>query len=149
MEQSFLDRILLSCTLKISFCRNRRLNLQIHITLSCRLFFINTPPFTFKSISMVFIIYSTFRATTIDNAYPSARAQAWVCGRSLDGLWIFCLLWVLCVNQRDVCCVGLITYPEESYRFWCDWVWLWSLDNGEVLAKYVLLRHGIKWQRGV
>ena len=31
-------------------------------------------------------------------------------------------------------CVELITHPEESYRLWCVWVWLWSRDTEEVLA---------------
>jgi len=33
-------------------------------------------------------------------------------------------------------CVGLITVPEESYRVWCVWVWLWILNNDEALADW-------------
>jgi hypothetical protein len=56
-----------------------------------------------------------------------------------------CLLWVLC-TVRYCPFVGLITRPEESYR-----VWLWSLDIGEALAHWEMLRHGenmtLYWQR--
>ena len=36
---------------------------------------------------------------------------------------------------RDFC-VGLITWPEESYRVCCVWVWSWSLDNEEAVAHW-------------
>ena len=31
--------------------------------------------------------------------------------------------------------LGLITYPEESYRVWCVWVWSWSLYNEAVAPR--------------
>jgi hypothetical protein len=37
---------------------------------------------------------------------------------------------VVCCTGRGLCCVGLISRPEESYRVWCVWVCSWSLDNG-------------------
>jgi hypothetical protein len=39
-------------------------------------------------------------------------------------------------------CVGLITRLEESYRLCCVWVWSWSLDNEEALARWGLLCQG-------
>jgi hypothetical protein len=39
-----------------------------------------------------------------------------------------------CVLSIRGLCVGLVTCPEKSYRVWCVWVSLWSLDNEEVLA---------------
>jgi hypothetical protein len=43
------------------------------------------------------------------------------------------------VSGRGLC-DGLITRPEESYRWWCVWVWSWSLNNEEALTNYGLLR---------
>jgi hypothetical protein len=52
----------------------------------------------------------------------AARSKAWVCGRSLagivglnpsGGMFVSCECSVL--SSRGFC-VGLITYPEESYR---------------------------------
>ena len=40
---------------------------------------------------------------------------------------------VVCCAGRGLC-VGLITRPEESYRLWCAWVWMWCLDNEGGLA---------------
>jgi hypothetical protein len=44
----------------------------------------------------------------------------------------------VCREFRDLSgrglCFGLIIPPEESYRLWCDWVWLWNLDSEEALA---------------
>jgi len=57
--------------------------------------------------------------------------------------WIF-VTCECCVLSGRGFCVGLITYPEESYRAWCVWVWLWSLDNQEVLAHLGLLHYGGK-----
>jgi hypothetical protein len=56
----------------------------------------------------------------------AARAEAWVCDRSLSGIAgsnpaggvdVF-LLWY-CVLSGKYLCVGLITPPEESYCLWC------------------------------
>jgi hypothetical protein len=81
----------------------------------------------------------------------AARSKAWFCGRSLTGIvgsnpggkWmsVSCEYYVL--SSRSLC-VGLITRPEESYRVWCVWVWLWILDNEEALAQWGVLRHGRK-----
>jgi len=69
------------------------------------------------------------------------RSNAWVCGSSLAGIAgqnppgarmsISFECWV--VSDRGFC-VRLIIHLEESYREWCVWVWLWSLDNEEALA---------------
>jgi len=45
---------------------------------------------------------------------------------------------VCCVLSSTGACVGLITRPEDSYRVWCVWVCLWSLDNEEALAHWGL-----------
>ena len=73
----------------------------------------------------------------------AAPFKLWVCGHSLAGIagsnptgdMDICLLWILCVFSRRGLCVWLITRPEESYRVWCVWVWLWSLDNEETLTQ--------------
>jgi hypothetical protein len=44
-------------------------------------------------------------------------------------------------------CVGLITRPEASYQVWCVWVWSWSPDNEEALARQGLLSHWKKRNR--
>jgi hypothetical protein len=49
-----------------------------------------------------------------------------------------------CVLSGRVPCVGLITVPEESYRVWCVWVWLWSHDSEDALAHYGMLAIGGK-----
>ena len=41
-----------------------------------------------------------------------------------------------CVLSGTGLCVRTITHPEKSYRMWCVWVWLWSLNNGEALAHW-------------
>jgi len=83
----------------------------------------------------------------------TAQSQSWVCGRLLAGIAVsnfflgrgyFSLVSVVCCQAQRGICVGLITRPEESYQVWCVWVWSWSLDNEEVLAHEVLLRHGKK-----
>ena len=58
----------------------------------------------------------------IDIAYPSGRAKAWVCDRSLAGFVDFLSLVSVVCCQVEVSCVGPITRPEESYRVWCGWV---------------------------
>jgi len=63
----------------------------------------------------------------------AARSKVWVCGRSLTGIMVS-------NPAGGECCVlsgrgrfyGLITRPEQSYRVWCVWMWLWIPDNGEV-----------------
>jgi hypothetical protein len=46
-----------------------------------------------------------------------------------------------CVMSGRVLCVGLITYPEESFRMWRVWVWSWNFDTEESLSHYGLLLH--------
>ena len=56
-----------------------------------------------------------------------------------------------CVLSRRGLCDGLITRPEELYRLWCVWVWLWTLDNQKALAhwgavvpfKKIFLKHNL------
>jgi hypothetical protein len=89
-------------------------------------------------------------STSIRMPIPMAAcSKEWVCGRSLLGLrvrippgaWMSACFECCVLSRRDLC-VGLITRPEESYRVWCVWVWLWSLDNEKVMAQYRLLRYG-------
>jgi hypothetical protein len=54
-----------------------------------------------------------------------------------------------CVLSGRGPCDGLITRPEESYRVLCVWVWSWSLDNGEALPHWGLLRHWGEWGRNL
>jgi hypothetical protein len=48
---------------------------------------------------------------------------------------------VFCVLLGRGLCVGLIPRPGESYRLWCVWVWLWSLDSEEPSAHWGLSHH--------
>jgi hypothetical protein len=63
----------------------------------------------------------------------------WV--RIPPGSWKF-ISCEFCVLSGTGHCVRPITRPEESYRVWCAWVWLWILDNEEALAHWRMLRHG-------
>jgi hypothetical protein len=65
----------------------------------------------------------------------------WVRIPPVTWMSVCCKCWVL--SGRDIF-IGLITRPEESYRVWCVWVWLRSLDNKDVLAHWGLLRHSKK-----
>ena len=76
----------------------------------------------------------------------AARSKTWVCGRSLariagsntaGSMEVFCC--ECCVLSGRGFCVRLITRPEDSYRMWCVWVWLWSHDNEEALVHWGLL----------
>jgi len=66
----------------------------------------------------------------------AVRSRAWVSGRSLGGIANLnpvgghgCLfLGSLVVLSGRGLCVGLITWPEESYRLCCVWVWSWNLN---------------------
>ena len=54
-------------------------------------------------------------------------------------IWIPLAAWTYVSCERCVLlgrslCVGLITRPEESYRVWCVWGWLWSLENEKAWA---------------
>ena len=46
-----------------------------------------------------------------------------------------------CVMLRRVLCDGPIPRPEESYRGWYVWVWIWRLVNEEALAHFQQLCH--------
>jgi len=50
-----------------------------------------------------------------------------------QGAWMSVSCRCCLLSDRGLC-VGLITYPEESYRMWSVWVLLWRLDNEEALA---------------
>lgn len=55
-----------------------------------------------------------------------------------------CLSLVSVVScQIEVSASGLITHPDNSYRMWCVWVRVSSLDNEEALAHPWLLRCAI------
>ena len=54
---------------------------------------------------------------------------------------------VCCVLSGRGLCDGLTARSDESYRVWCVWVRSWSLDNGEAVAHWGLLRRG-KRKRG-
>jgi hypothetical protein len=54
----------------------------------------------------------------------------------------FMTLVCVCVLSRRGLCVGLITRPEDSYRVWGVWGRSWSLNYGETLTNYEMLRHG-------
>jgi len=71
---------------------------------------------------------------------PNPLAVSLVWGRSLVGIAgsnparnidVY-HLWVLWSTGL---CVGLLTRSEVSYQVWCVWVWSWSLDHEEVLAR--------------
>jgi hypothetical protein len=47
-----------------------------------------------------------------------------------------------CVSSGRGLCDELITRPEESYRLWCVWAYLWSPDIEETLDHLELSRHG-------
>ena len=77
-----------------------------------------------------------------------ARSKARVCAIALVGVagWnpagsMDVCLFGCCVLSRRGLCDRPIPRPEESYRLWCVWVWLWVLDNKEGLAHQWLLRH--------
>ena len=68
----------------------------------------------------------------------ATRSTAWVCGRSLSGIagsnsggaWMSVVSVVCCVVSVVFCQVE-VSRPEDFYRLWCVWVWLWSLENEE------------------
>ena len=69
------------------------------------------------------------------------QSKARFCGWLLTGIWIQIPpgAWVFhcfecCVLSGWGLCIGPITHPEVSYRVWCVWVWLWSLDSEEALV---------------
>ena len=49
-----------------------------------------------------------------------------------------------CMLLGRCLCIGLITRPEESYRMWCVWMWLWILENEEALVHKALLLYDNK-----
>ena len=61
----------------------------------------------------------------------------------LLGLWVY-IPHETCMPVSSGCCVlsgrglcdGLITCPGLSYRAWCVWVWLRSLDSEDALAHW-------------
>ena len=58
----------------------------------------------------------------------------WDCGfESRRGHGCLSLVCVVCC-QVEVSVSGLIARPDETYRVWCGWVWIWILDNEEALA---------------
>ena len=59
---------------------------------------------------------------------------------SRRGTWIS----VCCELSDRGPCNRLITRPEESFRVWCVWAWVWGFDSEEALAHYWLLRDGEK-----
>jgi len=72
----------------------------------------------------------------------SERSKMWVWGRSLawstgsnptECMVVSCDSCVF--SDRDLF-VGLITFPEESYRLWCVLVWTCGQDNEGVLAHW-------------
>ena len=75
-----------------------------------------------------YVMYAAARLLGLRVRIPS---RAWI---SVCGEW--------CVLSSRGICIGLFTRPEDSYRVWCVWVWSWSLDNGEALACWGLLRPG-------
>ena len=80
--------------------------------------------------------------------WVTARSEASVCGRSLAGIagsnptggMDVSLFSVLCVLSGRGLCDELITRPEDSYRLWCAWVWLWNIYNEEALAHWWAVR---------
>jgi len=77
----------------------------------------------------------------------AARSKAWVCGSSIAGVArsnparSMEVCRECCVLSGGGFCEGLITRPEESFRMWCVYLWLWSLDYEEALAHWGLSRH--------
>ena len=70
----------------------------------------------------------------------AVRTKAWDWRRLLGlRVWIMMGTWLsvflCCVLSGRSLCVELITRPEKSYRLLCVWVWSWSLDNEEALAR--------------
>jgi len=75
--------------------------------------------------------YSIKKTSKVETPTPvAARCKALVWGRSIlgfpgwnpaGGMEDCCECWVLLVRGL---CVGLIIWPEDSYRVW--WVWVWS-----------------------
>ena len=53
----------------------------------------------------------------------------------LPGAWMS-VSFEYCVLSGRGLCVGPIAHPEESYWECCVWVWSWSLDNKETLARW-------------
>jgi hypothetical protein len=79
---------------------------------------------------------------TRSNACVYGRSVAGIAGSNPDGAWMS----ECCELSDRGLCVRLITRPEESYRVWCVWVWSWSLDNEEALARWGLSSHWkTKW----
>ena len=85
-----------------------------------------------------------FDVVISENVPVAARSKAWVCGRSLaeiagsnptGGYGCLSVESVVCCAGRGLC-DGLITRPEETYRLWCVWVWLWILHNEKALAHW-------------
>jgi hypothetical protein len=74
---------------------------------------------------------------------PPRDLRRGIAAARLQGLWVR----IQKTAQKFVSCeccvlsgrglwVGLFTRLEESYWVWRVWVWPWSLDNEEALARY-------------
>ena len=92
------------------------------------------------------LFFFTFISPTPTSRLPSCYQMPWF----LVELWVWIPpgAWMsvsceCCVLSGRGLCNGLIASPEESYRVWCVWVWLWSLDNEEALAHKGLWRRKI------
>jgi hypothetical protein len=86
--------------------------------------------------------YCSICLMEIRDYFLGCRSQ-WPCGlrrgstaARLLGLWVRTppRAWMFvscecCVLSGRGLCDGLITRPEESYRVWYVWVWVWSLAN--------------------
>ena len=72
----------------------------------------------------------------------ASRSKVSVCGLSLARIAgsnptvVMGVCRECCVLSGRGLCDELITRPEESYRVWCVWVWSWSTDNDEALARW-------------
>ena len=90
--------------------------------------------------------------SNVHMSIPAAvRSKAWGPAARLLGLRVRILprgwtsvFYECCVLSSRCLCVGLITRPEDSFRVWCVWVWLSSLDIEEALIRQGLLCHGGK-----
>jgi hypothetical protein len=82
----------------------------------------------------------------------AARSKAWISAaarlrglrvRIPQGAWMSVSCECCMLSGRGLC-VGLITRPEEYYGVWCVWVWLWSLNSKEALARWGAVAPTIK-----